>query len=212
MESFYTATMNIVLVILKDYPQFLSDFHFNFVSALPDHTVQLRNMILAAFPKNVQPPAPFSPGLKVDPMQGVQNPQILSNFEAYLKVNNLKEDLNSYFETQDQELITKICNNMMSSNERIHGRVIPATSVINAIVLYIAQKVHSKSQAATDVQQREKESIELFKAIVARLQDSTRNCFLNCIVNELRYPNSHTYFFCLILLRLFADSEPKVQE
>ena len=62
MESFYTATMNIVLVILKDYPQFLSDFHFNFVCALPDHTVQLRNMILAAFPKNVQPPAPFSPG------------------------------------------------------------------------------------------------------------------------------------------------------
>lgn len=97
MQSFYTATMNIVLVILKDYPQFLSDFHFNFVNSLPDHTIQLKNMILAAFPKNIQPPAPFSPSLKVDPMQDVQNPQILSNFEAYLKVNNLLDDLAQYF-------------------------------------------------------------------------------------------------------------------
>ena len=39
MRSFYTATMNIVLVILKDYPQFISDFHFNLVNALPDHTI-----------------------------------------------------------------------------------------------------------------------------------------------------------------------------
>jgi len=68
MRSFYTATMNVVLVVLKDYPQFLCDFHFNFVNALPDNAVQLRNMILAAFPKHVQPPAPFQQGLKVDPM------------------------------------------------------------------------------------------------------------------------------------------------
>ena len=60
MRSFYTATMNIVLVILKDYPQFLCDFHFNFVNSLPDHAIQLKNMILAAFPKSIQPPNPFS--------------------------------------------------------------------------------------------------------------------------------------------------------
>jgi CCR4-NOT transcription complex subunit 1 len=39
MRSFYTATMNIVLVILKDYPQFICDYHFNFVNSLPDHTI-----------------------------------------------------------------------------------------------------------------------------------------------------------------------------
>ena len=60
-------------------------------------------------------------------------------------------------------------------------------------------------------QQREKESVELFKAITIELNDETRICFINSIVNELRYPNSHTYFFCLILLRLFADSKPVIQ-
>ena len=60
MRSFYTATMNVVLVILKDYPQFLCDFHFNFVNALPDHAIQLKNLILTAFPKHIHPPSPFS--------------------------------------------------------------------------------------------------------------------------------------------------------
>ena len=77
MRSFYTATMNVVLIILKDYPQFLCDFHFNFVNALPDHAIQLKNLILTAFPKSVSPPSPFSQGLKVDPLQGQQHPRNL---------------------------------------------------------------------------------------------------------------------------------------
>ena len=101
MRSFYTATMNIVLVILKDYPQFLCDFHFNFVNSLPDHAIQLKNMILAAFPKSIQPPNPFSQDLKVDTMLDVRDPRILSNYEAYLSVNNLKDDLEQYFATRD---------------------------------------------------------------------------------------------------------------
>ena len=44
------------------------------------------------------------------------------------------------------------------------------------------------------------------------LNDETRLCFLNSIVNELRYPNSHTFFFCIILLRLFDESKPNIQE
>ena len=105
MRSFYTATMNIVLVILKDYPQFLCDYHFNFVNSLPETAIQLKNMILAAFPKSIQPPNPFSQDLKVDTMNDVSHPRILSNFESYLSVFNLKDDLKTYFETRDPELI-----------------------------------------------------------------------------------------------------------
>ena len=100
----------------------------------------------------------------------------------------------------------------MSSKERIQGKVVPASTVINAVVLFIAQKVHEGPRMNMEAQQKERESIELFKAININLNDETRNCFINSIVNELRYPNSHTYFFCLILLRLFADSKPAIQE
>ena len=125
MRSFYTATMNVVLVILKDYPQFLCDFHFNFVNALPDHAIQLKNLILTAFPKQVHPPSPFSQGLKVDPMQDQQDPRILSNFSDYIKLNGLKDHINEYFSTNNQILINEICLKMMSSKEKINGKVVP---------------------------------------------------------------------------------------
>lgn len=210
MRSFYTATMNIVLVILKDYPQFLCDFHFSFVNALPDHAVQLKNMILAAFPKCIQPPSPFSQDLKVDTMLDVRDPRILSDYEAYLKVNGLKDDLESYFSSRNPMVINQICLKMMSSKERVSGKVIPSSSVINAVVLFIAQKTCDEKKIGQETQQKEKENIELFKEITVQLNEETRLSFMNSIVNELRYPNSHTYFFCLILLRLFVESKPNI--
>jgi CCR4-NOT transcription complex subunit 1 len=45
-----------------------------------------------------------------------------------------------------------------------------------------------------------------------KLNDETRLCFLNSIVNELRYPNSHTFHFCLILIFLFMECKPLIQE
>jgi len=42
--------MRVVAVIKLDFPDFLSDFHFNFVNSIPDHCIQLRNMILCSCP------------------------------------------------------------------------------------------------------------------------------------------------------------------
>jgi len=39
MQNFYKATLRVVLVILHDYPEFLCDFHFNFVNSLPEHCI-----------------------------------------------------------------------------------------------------------------------------------------------------------------------------
>jgi len=95
-------------------------------------------MILAAVPKNISPPDPFSKDLKVDTMNDVKDPRILSNFEVYLGVNNLKDQLDNYFKTKNPELINEICAKMQGAKEKINGRIIPYSAVINAVVLYIA--------------------------------------------------------------------------
>jgi CCR4-NOT transcription complex subunit 1 len=66
MKTFYEATLRVSLIILHDYPEFLCEFHFNFVNKLPDHSIQLKNLILSAFPRHIHPPEPFSKNLKVD--------------------------------------------------------------------------------------------------------------------------------------------------
>lgn len=136
MEAFYIGTIRIVLLILKDYPDFLCDFHFNFVNSLPDHAIQLKNMILAAVPRAIQAPDPLTKDLRLD-IHDVKDPRILSNYEAYLSVNNLKEDLDNYFKSKKFTLIDEICGSMMKSKERINGREFPSSAVINAVVLYI---------------------------------------------------------------------------
>lgn len=118
-------------------------------------------MILAAYPKNIQIPYPFSKDLKVDTMENVREPKILSNFEVYLSVNNLKEDLDNYFKSKKPQLLTEIAAKMMASKERICGRLVPSSSVINAVVLYIAIQTCSETSQVTEAVQKQR--LEMFK-------------------------------------------------
>jgi len=205
MQSFYTATLRVVLLILKDYKDFLCDFHFNFVNALPDHAIQLRNMILAAYPSSIELPYPFLKDLKFDKLKDMKEPRILSNYETYLSISNLKGDLSNYFKSKKQSLITEICDKMMAAKERVNGREIPRSTVINAVVLAIAAQSCAERKQGPET--AKKENLEMCKQIVLKLNKETRLCFLNCIVNELRFPNSHTFNFCLILLYLFIETK-----
>ena len=94
IQAFYHATLRVIHMISQDYPDFLSDFHFNFVNKMPDHCIQLRNMVLAACPKGIEQPEPFHQELKVDLLPQIdQEPRILSNFENYLSIQGLKDAL-----------------------------------------------------------------------------------------------------------------------
>ncbi len=95
-----------MLIILHDYPDFLCDFHFNFVNSLPEHCIQLKNLILSAYPQTIQPPDPFGKKLKVDLLQEVKScPRILSNYENYLSLMNIREDLENYIRTKSPQMI-----------------------------------------------------------------------------------------------------------
>ena len=74
LAKFYEATLRIVVVIKSDYPEFLCDFHFNLVNSLPEHCVQLKNIILSAQPRNIPYIDPFSKNLKVDQLPEISLP------------------------------------------------------------------------------------------------------------------------------------------
>ena len=59
MKSYFKATLRILLIILHDFPEFLIEMSFTLCENLPDKFHQVRNLILSAFPKNMQPPDPF---------------------------------------------------------------------------------------------------------------------------------------------------------
>lgn len=99
---------------------------------------------------------------------------------------NLREDLEKYFRTKSDGLIGTICDKMMQSEEIINGRRKINSNIINAVVLFIGNYTISKASPNF----REKECYEMYKKIITSLNNETRSCFLNCLINELRYINS----------------------
>lgn len=60
------GTLRVLLVLLHDFPEFLCDYHYGFCDVIPPNCIQLRNLILSAFPRNMRLPDPFTPNLKVE--------------------------------------------------------------------------------------------------------------------------------------------------
>lgn len=61
----YKGTLRVLLVLLHDFPEFLCDYHFSFCDVIPPSCIQMRNIILSAFPRNMRLPDPSTPNLKV---------------------------------------------------------------------------------------------------------------------------------------------------
>ena len=54
---------------------------------------------------------------------------------------------------------------------------------------------------------------DFFQNLAVNLETEGRYLFLNCIANQLRYPNSHTHYFSCTLLYLFAEANTEaIQE
>jgi CCR4-NOT transcription complex subunit 1 len=54
---------------------------------------------------------------------------------------------------------------------------------------------------------------DIFQSLIVDLDSQGRHIFLNAVVNQLRYPNSHTHYFGCALLNLFAEANSEaIQE
>ncbi|EIE78480.1 hypothetical protein RO3G_03184 [Rhizopus delemar RA 99-880] len=59
-KTFYQGTLRFLVVMLHDYPEFLCKHYLSFIHLLPLSCIQLRNIILSAFPRTMILPDPFT--------------------------------------------------------------------------------------------------------------------------------------------------------
>ncbi|KAK1261309.1 hypothetical protein QJS04_geneDACA021630 [Acorus gramineus] len=94
----YKGTLRVLLVLLHDFPEFLCDYHFSFCDVIPPSCIQMRNVILSAFPRNMRLPDPSTPNLKIDLLPEITvPPRILSEVDGALKTKQMKADIDEYF-------------------------------------------------------------------------------------------------------------------
>ena len=60
IKKLYRGLLRVLLVLLHDFPEFLSEYHISFCDVIPSTCVQLRNLVLSAFPRTMRLPDPYT--------------------------------------------------------------------------------------------------------------------------------------------------------
>ncbi|BBN05282.1 CCR4-NOT transcription complex subunit 1 [Marchantia polymorpha subsp. ruderalis] len=218
----YKGTLRVLLVLLHDFPEFLCDYHFSFCDVIPPSCIQMRNLILSAFPRNMRLPDPFTPNLKVDLLPEIsQAPRILSDVEAALKNKQLKAEIDDYLKTRQPHSLLSVDLKqrlMLPQHEALPCGTRYNVPLINALVLYVGMQAIQQLQSKTTPQQlavptapiTHSAPMDIFQMLIVELDTEGRYLFLNAVANQLRYPNNHTHYFSCVLLYLFAEANQEI--
>ena len=206
----YKGTLRLFLVLLHDFPEFLCSCHYQFCDVIPSNCIQLRNLVLSAFPRTMKLPDPLTPNLKVDMISEVDpNPPKIAFPYMYNIPQKLKTDLDLYIRSRAPVTFLSDLRSYLqtSPDPGCHYNI----QLMNALVMYVGTLgiqalkhlrlipslntlLHTSHNAHSDI----------FQSLVVDLDSEGRYLFINAVANQLRYPNSHTHYFGCALLNLFS--------
>ncbi|XP_008796100.2 CCR4-NOT transcription complex subunit 1-like isoform X2 [Phoenix dactylifera] len=225
----YKGTLRVLLVLLHDFPEFLCDYHFSFCDVIPPSCIQMRNVILSAFPRDMRLPDPYTPNLKVGLLAEIsQSPRILYDVDSALKAKQIKAEIDEYLKTRSEgsPSLTELKQRLLlPQNEANLAGTRYNVPLINSLVLYVGmqaiQQLQSKSTPQHAPAQQMTHSppmdiflvgaaMDIFQSLIKNLDTEGRYLFLNAVANQLRYPNNHTHYFSFVLLYLFAEANQDI--
>ena len=216
-KELYRGVLRILLILHHDFPEFLADNHFRLCNVIPPHCTQLRNLILSAFPSSIlELPDPFSDGLKVDRLEDIKrSPNVDFDIPGLLRKAKLLSALDNTLQSKNmtdesvQRFIEVLHSALGSSLEVVD----PA--LLHAVVLYVGQNavasVSNSLGAGASFSTDGPDAVLLYK-LAKVLPAASRYHLLGAMVNQLRYPNNHTWFFSSTLLHLFGSNQTIFQD
>ncbi|OGE53087.1 hypothetical protein PENARI_c008G08797 [Penicillium arizonense] len=213
-KDLYKGVLRILLILHHDFPEFVAENHFQFCNVIPAHCAQLRNLVLSAYPSSFQKlPDPFREGLKVERIEEMREiPKIAGDIIAPLENANIKDVVDGVLRNESitETAIQQLCDAILDPEVKETGLFFVPIDVdvvlLNALVLYIGQQaaVDHASKSNTRSAFENSTHAALLEKLAQVLRPESRYYLLSAMANQLRYPNSHTYFFSFTILRLFG--------
>ncbi|CAO1624704.1 unnamed protein product [Sympodiomycopsis kandeliae] len=219
-RSLYTGTLRILLVLLHDFPEFLSAYHYSLVELVPDNCIQMRNLILSAFPRDRRLPDPFSANLKLGDMKEAgQAPLILSDYQGALSSQTSSEfrrGLLQYAQTRSSaaaNVLASVASVVKKSSDQseegddekvneIHHNV----ALIDSMIMTCAMASLEKQQTASNAGSGGDATVDVVERLLQDLDAEGKYYVLSGIVNQLRFPCSHTAYFSSLILHLYRQA------
>ncbi|KAF2432802.1 Not1-domain-containing protein [Tothia fuscella] len=205
-RRFYCAVLKIVLVLHHDFPEFLTENHIRLCNSVSSTCAQLKNLVLSAFPTTIpELPDPFSHGFKVDRLEDIRrDPVVRADFVEPLSTAGIRTAVDDLLQStgQSSRQIKDICQVLSITKNR--------AALLHALVLYIGTRALTAAGSKGPTFNKNTPYAQLIQTLARALPTAARYELIGAIVNQLRYPNSHTHYFSYTLLDMFGlpSNEP----
>lgn len=200
VKKLYEGTLRVLLVLLHDFPSFLAGYHLSFCNVIPENCVQLRNIILSANPKGMQPPDPFTPNLKIDLLPEIaQSPLILSNVLG--PIEDMRIHLDAFLKDGQRRAFISNLKSLLSKEGSSEVDAAKMNSLVLCVGIHALARLQNKQISLSHTPE-----MDVLQNLM-ELDDRGRYICLNAIANQLRYPSSHTHYFSCVMLFLFSESK-----
>lgn len=205
----YKGTLRVLLLLLHDFPELLCEFHFHLCDVIPPSCIQMRNLVLSAFPRAMRLPDPFTPNLKVDLLPEIASPPRFVPAPDALLPAPLRAEVDAYLAAQGPPnfLMGLRSRLTLSPSDALVCGTKYNVPLINALAFYVGiRAVEAAAPKPGTSPAMATPHMELFQHLLRDLDTEGRYLFINALANHLRFPNAHTHYFSCALLFLFTEA------
>uniref|UniRef100_A0A7E4VNN2 Non-specific serine/threonine protein kinase n=1 Tax=Panagrellus redivivus TaxID=6233 RepID=A0A7E4VNN2_PANRE len=205
-ESVYKATLRIMCVLLHDFPDFISDYCEVMCQVVPLYCIQLRNLIMSAYPSSVSLPNPFGTGFADIEQNPLMDAMPRTPSEMFVIIpDELKKPLELYLETREDADFLPVLHTAVKTDTPIKYDIPLFHAVVCFVGRHCAQRFVNVSEKLSVTSIVDTAHMDVFAHFVASMCNEGRLLLFNSLINNLRYPNAQTHFFSCLLLHLFSN-------
>ncbi|RSH85805.1 uncharacterized protein EHS24_003985 [Apiotrichum porosum] len=219
-RSLYRATLRILLVLMHDFPGFLVEYYHTLSTAIPAQCVQLRNIVLAAFPAADAPLPDWYKRLDelIPDMQSF--PRVRQDHVSALSSGNVKQAIDQYVHTGSPNgnvIVNELKNRIAVQKVLPDGTstTVWNTTLLHATVFYLGTSAihrHYMSSGVAEFDPKDP-AVPLLVSLAYSFDAEGQYLMLSVIADQLRYPSAHTLFFASLMLYLFkVTSDSSIPE
>jgi CCR4-NOT transcription complex subunit 1 len=197
--GYIVAVVRVLLLLHHDFQDFLIENHARLSAATPAKCSQIRNLINSAYPSSgMELPDPFSTGLKLERMDDMRrNPVIRMNLGAILENAGLKDTLDGSLSSK-RASVSELAVQLSQYGDD--------GALVQVVALYICTEAISAAGSKSQPFNKASPHFAVLQGLANSPSAQLTNLLIDAMVNQLRYPNTHTYWFSQALLELFISS------
>ncbi|KAK5954222.1 CCR4-NOT core subunit cdc39 [Knufia fluminis] len=200
-------------VLQNDFSDFLCENHAFFCARVSATEPIVRNVILSAQPFGLVEPNPLTPNLRVERIEDMKKaPNLSTDVARPLAVEGLSLVLTQALRKASEidgfaKRVTEFLGNE-EKNQPSPNKPARDSEMLQSLVVAIGQDALNNTSKFDS----NSNHIQLLSKLLNTFEPRQKYILVTSIFDQLRYPNSHTEYFCKVVLNLWGTNNNVSEE